>query len=113
MNEPLHPLDSFKQRVLHTVASIPYGHVCSYGTVARRSGSARAARQVGAILKHLPDGHTLPWHRVVNRYGQISLSGQDHQRQKKALMAEGIVFAADDSIDLSRYEWLHEPETQA
>lgn len=105
------PLDTFKQRVLHAVASIPAGHVCRYGTIAKRSGNAKAARQVGIILKKLPLGHALPWHRVVNRHGQISLTGEDHQRQKQALEAEGVVFNADERIDLSRFEWLyHEAE---
>lgn len=98
-------LDTFKQRVLHTVASIPHGRVCRYGTVARLSGNPRAARQVGGILKRLPEGHTLPWHRIVNRHGQISLHGTDKARQKKALETEGIVFDADERIDLNRYEW--------
>lgn len=83
------PLDSFKQRVIHTIASIPLGHVCSYGSVAKRAGHPRSARQVGAILKQLPEGHTLPWHRVVNRKGEIALSGEDHTRQKKSPRSRG------------------------
>lgn len=111
INHP--PLDTFKQRVLHTVASIPYGYVCSYGTVARLAGNARAARQVGGILKRLPEGHSFPWHRIVNRHGQISLSGPDFKRQKKALEAEGILFGVDERIDLKRYEWLYHEDQQA
>ena len=99
------PLDTFKQRVLHTLASVPYGHVCSYGTVARLAGNPRAARQVGGILKRLPEGHTLPWHRIVNRHGHIALQGVDFERQKKALEAEGVVVTVDGHIDLARHEW--------
>ena len=68
------PHDTFPQRVWHIVASIPEGYVTTYGDVARLAGSPRAARQVGGVLKRLPEGSTLPWHRVVNRHGDISLS---------------------------------------
>lgn len=69
------PHDTFPQRVWHIVASIPEGYVTTYGEVARLAGSPRAARQVGGVLKRLPEGSTLPWHRVVNRHGDISLTG--------------------------------------
>ncbi|MBX0106500.1 MGMT family protein, partial [Salmonella enterica subsp. enterica serovar Typhi] len=66
--------DTFPQRVWQIVASIPEGFVTTYGDVARLAGSPRAARQVGGVLKRLPEGSTLPWHRVVNRHGAISLT---------------------------------------
>ncbi len=84
------PHDTFPQRVWHIVASIPEGYVATYGDVARLAGSPRAARQVGGVLKRLPEGSTLPWHRVVNRHGDISLTGPDLQRQRQALLAEGF-----------------------
>lgn len=84
------PHDTFPQRVWHIVASIPEGYVTTYGEVARLAGSPRAARQVGGVLKRLPEGSTLPWHRVVNRHGDISLTGPDLQRQRQALLAEGV-----------------------
>lgn len=83
------PHDTFPQRVWHIVASIPEGYVTTYGDVARLAGSPRAARQVGGVLKRLPEGSTLPWHRVVNRHGDISLTGPDLQRQRQTLLAEG------------------------
>ncbi len=54
------PHDTFPQRVWHIVASIPEGYVATYGDVARLAGSPRAARQVGGVLKRLPEGSTLP-----------------------------------------------------
>ncbi len=68
--------DTFPQRVWQIVASIPEGCVTTYGEVARLAGSLRAARQVGGVLRRLPEGSTLPWHRVVNRHGAISSPGQ-------------------------------------
>ena len=84
---------SFSRRVFHIVAAIPYGKVTTYGEVARLAGSPRAARQVGGVLRRLPEGSTLPWHRVINRHGQISQQGEDFQRQRQALLAEGLFSA--------------------
>ena len=56
--------DTFPRRVWQIVASIPQGYVATYGDIARLAGSPRAARQVGGVLKRLPEGSTLPWHRV-------------------------------------------------
>ncbi|MBO2029321.1 MGMT family protein [Klebsiella pneumoniae] len=82
------PHDTFPQRVWHIVASIPEG-MCDLrrGRPAGRF-TARGA-PVGGVLKRLPEGSTLPWHRVVNRHGDISLTGPDLQRQRQALLAEG------------------------
>ncbi len=98
--------DTFPQRVWQIVASIPEGFVTTYGDVARLAGSPRAARQVGGVLKRLPEG-SLPWHRVVNRHGAISLTGPDLQRQRQALLAEGVVVSGSGQIDLQRYRWVY------
>ena len=98
--------DSFPQRVWQIVAAIPPGSVTTYGEVARLAGSPRAARQVGGVLRRLPEGSTLPWHRVVNRQGQISLTGPDLQRQRQALLADGVQVSGSGEIDLARYRWV-------
>ncbi len=51
----------------------------------------------------------LPWHRVVNRHGAISLTGPDLQRQRQALLAEGVVVSGSGQIDLQRYRWCINP----
>ncbi|MFC0226818.1 MGMT family protein [Serratia aquatilis] len=96
---------TFRQRVFHVIAAIPYGKVTTYGEVARLAGSSRAARQVGGVLKKLPAGSSLPWHRVINRHGEISLRGDDYIRQKQALKAEGVEFSAQGQINLAVYGW--------
>lgn len=101
-------IDSFRQRVFHVVAAIPYGQVTTYGDIARLIGSPRAARQVGGVLKRLPEGSTLPWHRVINRHGEISLVGEDYLRQKNALLAEGIEITPAGRIDLQQYRWQYQ-----
>ncbi|ADU68285.1 MGMT family protein [Erwiniaceae bacterium L1_54_6] len=97
--------DSFPQRVWQIVAAIPPGKVMTYGDVARLAGSPRAARQVGGVLKRLPPGSQLPWHRVLNRHGRISLQGDDLFRQRDALEAEGIEVSDAGEIELARYRW--------
>ncbi|EFO2114283.1 MGMT family protein [Escherichia coli] len=103
--EKMEKEDSFPQRVWQIVAAIPEGYVTTYGDVAKLAGSPRAARQVGGVLKPLPEGSTLPWHRVVNRHGTISLTGPDLQRQRQALLAEGVMVSGSGQIDLQRYRW--------
>ncbi|AYD46048.1 MGMT family protein [Yersinia rochesterensis] len=105
--EQNHPpiIDSFRQRVFQVVAAIPFGQVTTYGDIARLIGSPRAARQVGGVLKRLPEGSTLPWYRVINRHGEISLIGEDYLRQKNALLAEGIEISPAGRIDLQQYRW--------
>ncbi len=95
--------DSFQQRVYQIVAAIPYGHVTTYGEIARLAGSPRAARQVGGVLRRLPAGSKLPWHRVINRKGSISLPGDNLKRQRDALAAEGIEVSDEGRVSLSRY----------
>ncbi|MCZ4059078.1 MGMT family protein [Pantoea sp. LMR881] len=97
--------DSFQQRIWQIVSAIPAGKVITYGEIAQLAGSPRAARQVGGVLKRLPAGSTLPWHRVVNRYGAISLQGDDLFRQRDALEAEGVEVTDDGRIALDKYRW--------
>lgn len=96
---------NFTQRVYQVIAAIPYGRVATYGTVARLAGSPRAARQVGGILCRLPEDTRLPWHRVVNRFGTLSLRDQDYQRQQERLQQEGILCHPASPIDLNHYGW--------
>lgn len=98
-------LPDFQQRVWQIVAAIPSGHVTTYGEIARMAGSPRAARQVGGVLRRLPEGSKLPWHRVINRKGEISLTGDDMNRQRTALEAEGIEVGNDGKVSLARYRW--------
>jgi len=97
--------DSFQQRIYQILAAIPYGCVTTYGDVARLAGSPRAARQVGGVLRRLPEGSRLPWHRVINRMGEISLTGDDLGRQRRALEKEGIAVSPAGKVDLQRYRW--------
>ena len=88
------------------IASIPRGQVATYGQIARLAGFPNHARYVGATLRNLPSGSTLPWHRVINAKGEISfpLNSEAYQRQKRLLESDGIIFD-DTKISLKRYIW--------
>lgn len=76
------------------VAAIPAGMVMSYGEVARRAGLGRAARLVGRALAECPPD--VPWHRVVNAAGRISLPAGSAAaaEQRQRLAAEGVLLRA-------------------
>ncbi|MFT6288914.1 MAG: methylated-DNA-protein-cysteine methyltransferase-like protein [Alcanivorax sp.] len=95
------------QRVWQVIALIPSGRVCTYGEVARQAGMPGAARRVGAALRHLPAGTKIPWHRVINAQGRISIPGHSASRhtQRDRLEAEGLVFRANKTLDLRRFGW--------
>ena len=94
-------------RIWQVVATIPRGKVATYGDVARYAGLPGAARRVGAALRGLPSDTRMPWHRVINAQGRISLpegsSAGDSQRQR--LESEGVVFGGNNRLDLRRYRW--------
>ena len=91
----------FTQEVVGIIRSIPAGRVMTYGQVARLAGNPRAARQVARILNSLSRTEHLPWHRVLNAKGEISLDGDE---QQLALEAEGIIFDRPGKLSLSRYQ---------
>ncbi|MEZ5503961.1 MAG: methylated-DNA--[protein]-cysteine S-methyltransferase [Halioglobus sp.] len=93
------------QRIWQVVAAIPPGNVSTYGKVANRAGLGRAARRVGLALRRLPVNTRIPWHRVVNAQGRISLppASDGHKTQLTRLVQEGISFGANGAIDLRRF----------
>ena len=100
---------TFKQKVIEAVNSIPPGRVTNYGTVAFLAGSPRAARQVGWILAGLgPMGKQVPWWRVVNKSGYISIRGHAHDIkdiQRDLLTKEGVAVDPEYKIDMSQFGW--------
>lgn len=99
-NEP------FSDRVKRIIKSVPRGKVATYGQVAALAGNIRAARQVAWILHSSSDKHNLPWHRIINSRGSISLKPlYGFEIQKELLQNEGVVFSENGTIDLSRYLW--------
>jgi methylated-DNA-protein-cysteine methyltransferase-like protein len=103
------------ERIWQAVAAIPRGQVASYGEVARRAGLPRRARLVGHALKVAPASLRLPWHRVLNAQGRISLpaGSRAHRQQRELLEREGLRFrngqvdlaAAGGAPDLDELLW--------
>jgi methylated-DNA-protein-cysteine methyltransferase-like protein len=96
----------FSEDVIRVLKAIPRGSVATYGQVARLAGNPRAARQVVRLLNAYSSAEELPWHRVINKQGRISLKrGSGYELQKSLLVQEGIRFDKADNIDLSKYQW--------
>jgi methylated-DNA-[protein]-cysteine S-methyltransferase len=84
----------FQQKVWRELQKIPYGHVISYGELAKRIGKPGAARAVGQAVGSNPNGIIVPCHRVVasgNRIGGWS-GGGGIAGKIKLLMLEGSDF---------------------
>lgn len=98
--------NSFRESVWEVVAGIPRGYVLTYGQVASLAGLPNAARRVSGALRQAPKHRDLPWHRVVNAQGKISIPEESrwYQRQKNRLQSEGVVLLKG-KIDLQRFGW--------
>ncbi len=101
----------FFEQVQVLVRCIPVGRVATYGQIARMLGQPHAARTVGWAMRAIPEGSDVPWHRVVNATGRISLSDpQGIAEQRRLLAAEGVVFGPDGRIAMDRFGWDGLPE---
>src|SRR5688572_5271069 len=107
-----HPLqcpamNTFTARVYSLVREIPRGRVLSYGAVAALVGKRRAARGVGQALATLPDDSDVPWWRVLNSRGEISLRGVGsiERLQRTLLEREGVKFDSAGRVDWDRFGW--------
>ncbi len=92
--------------ILAVVRRIPRGRVATYGQVAAQAGFPKRPRLAGYALSHLPAGHDLPWHRVINAQGRPSFErdGETYLLQLRRLAAEGVP-NVDGRVDLARYRW--------
>jgi methylated-DNA-protein-cysteine methyltransferase-like protein len=101
------PSDSY-ERIYTIVSLIPKGKVATYGQVAQLAGLPRQARLAGYALNVLPKGSRIPWHRVINAQGKISLrsegEGSDN-RQVRALKREKVRFNQQGVVDLKLFRW--------
>ncbi len=97
----------FSEDVYRVVRAVARGKVVSYGGVAAILGRPRAARGVGSALGALTDGNDVPWWRVVNRNGEISIKGVVHgpALQRALLEREGVRFDRCGRIDWKRFGW--------
>ena len=109
---PPHQND-FRSQVWEIVRQIPPGKVATYGQIAAlippplglspQGYRAQGARWVGSAMASCPEG--VPWQRVVNAQGKISILGGGEAVQRQLLEAEGVVFDERGRIDLKRFAW--------
>ncbi len=99
----------FFEQVYRIVRQIPRGRVASYGQIAALLGHPRAARTVGWALSALTleQAAQVPWQRVINSAGRISISRADISAalQRQLLEDEGIEFDEYGYVDLRRFGW--------
>jgi len=93
------------ERIYSVVKQIPCGKVATYGQIATLAGYYRQARQVGYALHAVPSDD-IPWHRVINAQGKISLNLEmGGAVQRKMLESEGVLFSPAGIIPLRQFQW--------
>ena len=96
----------FTARAVRVIRAIPRGKVATYGLVAALAGSPPGARQVVRVLHALSRKERLPWQRVINSRGSISLPrGGGFEKQRALLRSEGVAVTARGRVDFKRFLW--------
>ena len=81
------------EEIYRWVCRVPEGKVVSYGQIARLVAGRCSARQVGYAMAAAPEDSGIPWHRVINSQGRISLrAGSDGHRQQRILLIVSRIF---------------------
>lgn len=104
---------SLYQRIYDMVRQIPPGKVTTYGQIAALVGGC-TARMVGYAMAALKRGGEpdVPWQRVINAKGKISIHGDGfgNALQRIKLEGEGVEFDANGRVDFTRFGW-HGPHS--
>ncbi|MHA6492664.1 MGMT family protein [Pseudomonas borbori] len=105
-HQPPSEQDRRREALFGVLAMVPAGKVTSYGQLAEFAGLGRAARWVGRTLSQLPQGSTLPWHRVIAASGRLSLpaGSPSGDEQRMRLREEGIQIQ-HDRVDIRQHGW--------
>ena len=110
-------MGSFYEEVYRAARMIPRGRVTTYGAIAAMLGRPMDARAVRYALRARADGTDVPWHRIINAQGRISLKARhphETDLQQQLLEREGIAFDAEGRVDLRAFGWIGElPEPEA
>ncbi|OTG66772.1 MGMT family protein [Acinetobacter silvestris] len=100
--------NELKRLILEVIIRIPYGKVASYGQIAQMAGLPKHARLVGYVLKHLETETDIPWHRVINAQGKISLNKlntQGENIQQLKLASEGV-YLLNGKVNIKQFGWM-------
>jgi methylated-DNA-protein-cysteine methyltransferase related protein len=107
-------MSKFKDAVIFTIQQVPYGKVASYGQIAAYVGIPRAARQVGWILNQNEGKIEVPWWRIVNNAGRITIKGCKYSTpalMKQLLEEENVKVSEDYSFDIEKYRFRPDKQT--
>jgi methylated-DNA-protein-cysteine methyltransferase-like protein len=98
---------TLKQKVLKLISKIPRGKVASYGFIATLARKVNGAREVGWILFSISPDSNIPWWRVINSKGLISIKNSmiSKKFQKEMLEKENIYVDNKFMVDLKKYHW--------
>jgi methylated-DNA-protein-cysteine methyltransferase-like protein len=101
-------MSAFKERIYIIVRTIPHGKVASYGQIALMAGIPRAARQVGWFLRQTTPEQLLPWWRIINNKGYISIKNNEYSalEQKELLEKEGIEVNENFELNIKKYRYI-------
>ena len=94
--------DRLVYEILSAVEEIPYGHVATYGQIAKLIGRERNSRLVGKVLSMSELYGEYPCHRVVNHAGRPAPHFYD---QVDRLREEGVKFLPNGCVDMKTYLW--------
>ena len=95
------------KQIYEIIGLIPSGKVATYGQISEIVGYC-TARMVGYAVSSIPLSSVIPWQRVINYKGEISLrsSGSGGELvQQKLLESEGIKFDQFGRTYLEHFRW--------
>lgn len=104
------------------VQQIPAGKVSTYGQIASMipppegvtppEYARLGSRWVGTAMNNTPPDSGVPWQRVINSQGKISLppGSLASHKQRTLLEAEGVTFDEHDRVDFAAVGWDGPPE---
>lgn len=116
MWKPPNP-ETFNALVWTIVKQIPEGQVATYGQIAQMipppedvtplDYARMGARWVGQAMNATPEGEGIPWQRVINSKGEISLpkGSPGAMRQRVLLEDEDVKFNDKGRIDFKVFGW--------
>jgi methylated-DNA-protein-cysteine methyltransferase-like protein len=94
------------KRIIATIMEIPEGSVATYGQIGKLVGHEKGARQVSWTLRSQSNKYNLPWHRIINSVGKISIQEDfGAMVQQNLLEKEGVIVSPDRQINLEAYLW--------
>lgn len=98
--------NNFFKKVYAVTREIPKGRVMSYGQIALFLDMPKGARQVGWALSMVKEADMVPWWRVVNGEGRISIKGKySAEEQRQLLIQEGVEVSKDLTFDIEKYRF--------